>query len=157
MGQSLLQNAGSVLKVLIGFEEWNDVDDGCVLLPAQSLGGEIIDICEVLRRLCEGDDVATRCVGAVPALHGCHRTEGLKDLLARHRHALLRVRILEPPEGLAVDCRVLTDLQLGQVEAERLDLPDELLEVAVGGPLRPASTSDSCTQRRSSMSRAGTS
>ena len=40
-------------------------------------------------------------------------------------------------QGRRVHRAVLADLQLGQVEPEGLGLPDQLLQLAVGLPVRP--------------------
>ena len=84
----------------------------------------------------EADHVAAAGVRAEAALDAGDRAH-------RHQHLLRLGRELAPAPHLLqrtlVDPAVLADLQLGQMEAEGLHLPDQVLELAVrltGGPAR---------------------
>ena len=82
----------------------------------------------------EAHDVTPAARRPEPALELGHRAERREDLPSgRARLAAARA---EPVEGGGDDGGVLPDLELRQVEPERLRLPEEVLELPVGEPLR---------------------
>src|SRR5690606_33463955 len=95
-------------------------------LPRERVhGGEVAGVAR------EGDDVASRGAGSVPLLDLRDRAEDLEDLFGLRAELAARLAL---GEDLLMHGGVLTHLQLGQVEPERLDLPEQLLQAAVGLP-----------------------
>ncbi len=82
----------------------------------------------------EAHDVAPAARVPEPTLELCHRADRREDLPGgRGRLLAPRAELLDrgPDDG-----GVLPDLELRQVEPERLRLPEEVLELPVGEPLR---------------------
>ena len=100
---------------------------------AERVLGQLVDGGDVVGGTGEGDDVAGAGGDAEPLLDpGDHPDRG--------QHLLGALGGSRPPSisssAAACTCGVLADLQLRQVEAERLDLPDEVLQLAVRLPRR---------------------
>ena len=110
------------LQVGPRLEEGNDVQlEGAV---GDREPGELVDRQHVGGRAREADHVAPARFRAVDGLQLCHRPQRREDLLTAFG-ARLR-------EDLAMNVRMLPHLQRRQVEAERLQLPDERLQVPGG-------------------------
>ena len=96
---------------------------------ARGVLGEAVDVREVLGRLRERHDVAPGGARAEPLLHEGDGAEDVEHLCRPARCAARRPRARRAPWRAP---RVLAHLELGEVEPERLDLPDQVLQAAVG-------------------------
>ncbi len=89
---------------------------------------------------------------AEPVLNPGDHPDRLEDL-AGHRGQVAAAAQLR--QGARVDLGVLPHLKRGQVEPERLGLPDQVLQLPVDCRTAPAAASDACTSRRSATNSAG--
>ena len=132
----LVKRVDSVLQVLHLLEERNHVEHRHVLLVRKGKARQLVHVGHVLRRLREGDDVASRGLHAVDALDAANGAEGVENLA---RHGLQLAPLAPAPvlanvlERAGVHERVLAELHLDQVEPKGLRLPDKLLQRAVCG------------------------
>ena len=95
---------------------------------------------DVVGRRRERDDVAMARTDAEPRLEPGDRAEGRKHLAQGHAAADRLVRAgagVERRERRPVDGRVLADLERGEVEPERRELPAEVGELAVRDAPQP--------------------
>ena len=157
------QHVGRVGQVGRALEQRHHVEHG---RPAAGRGvaGQFVHGGDVGGRAGEADHVAAARVHAVPVLHPGHRAERGQHLLGQRgqrRRGLGAGRAgvvlgagragrAEFGQRPCVHLAVLPDLQAGQVEAERLRLPDEVLQLAAGllGRARPRSaTAGRCAGR----------
>ena len=111
-------------------EERDDVERELVADTRQCR--EVEDVRDVARRGRERDDVARDRAGAEIPLDARHRAECLEHLGTGGRAVAVGAS-----KGAAMDRRVLAHLELGEVEAEGLDLPREVVDVAPGGSRQP--------------------
>ena len=109
-------------------EQWHDVEGR--RLPAGRVMGERQDVGDIGWALGERHDIAGQRPLAEPRLDPGDSPNDLVDLLVGHAPRVGRV----PSEAPTVDRRMLAHLERGQVEAKRLDLPAEVLNVAPGHP-----------------------
>ena len=124
--EHVLHHRRCAAQVVDGFEQRDDVQHGrfagralCQLV----YGSDIVDASG------EAHDVAPASAGAEPRLHVRDRFERVEHVAGHHRWLLLRAKLLE---RLRMDCAVLPDLELGQMETECFRLPDQVLQLAVG-------------------------
>jgi hypothetical protein len=125
------EDAGSRLQVGEGLEQRDDIEYRGSAVGADRGPGETMHGGQVVGRLRERDDVASRRTGAVAFLDLRDRSNDLEGLLRDIAERLARVDL---GEHRAVDGGMLAHLEFGEVKAEGLDLPDELLQLAVGMP-----------------------
>ena len=139
------QHVGRVGQVGRALEQRHHVEHG---RPAAGRGvaGQFVHGGDVGGRSGKADHVAAARVHAVPVLHPGHRAERGQHLLGRRGQrgrglgagqagAVLgagRAGGAELGQRPGVHLAVLPDLQASQVEAERLCLPDEMLQLAAG-------------------------
>ena len=119
---------GGGLQVGEGLEQRDDIQDRCGGAALGRVRGEAVDRGEVVGGPRERHDVATGGARAELLLDG--------DDAAEHLEHLMVCSLRGPPasrsaSALRVHGRVLAHLEFGEVEAEGLDLPDELLQVPV--------------------------
>src|SRR6266851_7908368 len=77
----------------------------------------------------EADYIAPARIRSEPGLDGRDRTHGVEKRAGRRRESRIRSQF---GEGSGVDLAVLAHLEPCQVKAERLHLPDQMLQLAVG-------------------------
>src|SRR5207245_5895653 len=76
----------------------------------------------------EADDVSPARIGAEACLDRCDGTKCVKHLSRLRRQHAVPAHL---GQRVRVDLAVLPDLELSKMKAERLDLPDEVLQLAV--------------------------
>ena len=135
VADDLGHDRGRGLQIGEGFEQRDHVEHRGSAARADRVAGEAVHVREVGRRLRERHDVAARGARPVAALDLRDRAEDLEHLLSlraeRARELAARGRGIALGEDLRMDGGVLAHLELGQVESERLDLPQQLLQVPV--------------------------
>ena len=118
------------------FEEGDHVEDrlGGASLAGGGMPSELEDVGDVRGGRREAHDVAVARLRPEPCLGRRDRPERGEDLIERHaRRDLGRPRRTRPDRGQrrGVDRRVLADLERGEVEPERPDLPAQLGDLAL--------------------------
>ena len=131
MLHDLAQDAGRGLEICERLEQGDDIEDGRGGALADGVAGEAVHVREVLSRLRERHDVATCRTRTVAVLQELHHAEDLEHLLGELGPLAAGIELVE---HLAVHRGVLAHLEFGEVETEGLDLPDQLLQLAVGLP-----------------------
>ena len=130
------------LERLARFEERDEVEDGRRVRVAVAVGGrqgvagELEDVGDVAGRRGEADDVAMAGLGAEPCLARGDRPERGEDLVERHAGGDLRLAGrpgADRRERRGMHRRVLADLERGEVEPERPELPAQFRDLAPGG------------------------
>ena len=117
------------------FEERHDVEDE---LAGIGGGGEVEHVRDVACRRRERDDVPRDRLLPELALHAADRPEGLEDLVPPGPRLLgVAGAAIPGREGPPMDRRVLPDLERREVEAEGLDLPAEVVDLAPGRAREP--------------------
>ena len=121
-----IQRGASVAQIRGGFEQWHDVELRSCTGRTRQLR-ELVHVGDVVSALREADHVAMADALAEPLLQ---QRDG-----AERRHHLVglrgaRARGAELGERVAMHAAVLADLEVGEVEAEGLHLPDEAMELA---------------------------
>ena len=151
-GKVLVEHVAGPFQVGPGLEQRHHVQLQRAVGDGQA--GQGPDRGQVGGGAAEADHVAAAGVGAVAGLQLGHDPQGVEHLAGRPADLRGRSRPAldgQPVEGggvaggaggqlgqgLGVDGGVLADLQGGQVEAERLGLPGQVLELPVGQPGRP--------------------
>ena len=127
------QGVDAGLQVGEGLEQRDHVEDRCGFRRTHRYLSKLIHRSDIRCLLRETHDVATAGELTVATLHARDRTEGLQDLGRALVECVARAGCRQ---GLGMHLRVLPDLQFGQMEAERLQLPDQRLQVGVGDPGR---------------------
>src|SRR5699024_1774223 len=122
------QDVGRGLQVGTGLEQRDDVEDGPSAL-GQGVGDQLVDGGDVLGRAGEADDVPAAGVHAEAFLDPGDDPQGRQDLLGAFGRSGPRTQFLQ---RCGVYLAVLANLQFGEVEAEGLGLPDQVLEFTVG-------------------------
>ena len=131
--EHVVEHPDCAAQVVLGLEQRHHVEGERP--PTEGPLGKLVHRGDVLARLRERHDVAPARVRAEPLLDLGHHPEDREHLLGLRRQVATTAR--EGPqlrERPRVHLGVLADLQLGQVEPERLDLPDQVLQLAVGLP-----------------------
>ncbi len=124
--QHLVQHPGGVVQVLAALEQRHHVQHRRSAAPRR-VPGQLVDGGDVRRRPGEAHHVTTARLDPEPVLdpgRGPERRQHLRGLVGQ---GAARADLAQ---RAGVHRAVLPDLQLGQVEPERLGLPDELLQLA---------------------------
>ena len=138
---SVAEDRAGRLERLTRFEQGDQVEDGRRVRVAVAFGGddgvagEFEDVGDVGRRRREADDVAMTRVGPEPRLARGDRPERGEDLVEGHAGGDLGLpgsAGSDRRERSGMHRRVLADLERGEVEPERPELPAQLRELAPG-------------------------
>ena len=127
--QGVLKNLRCVVQVIEGLEKWDDVKHRV----RSGILGEGVHGRQIIRRLCEGNDVAPSTTQPIAALQLCDSAENLKNLFGFGTELLAGFKCRQ---SAGMDRRVLAHLKLRQVETKGFNLPDQPLQTAVSLPVR---------------------
>ena len=125
-----LEDVDAGLEVRERLEQRDRVDDRRVHARERDLR-QLVDGREVLGGLRERDDVAAGGQHAVAPLDGPDGAERVDDLDRAGLEGAVDAVRAQVRQRTLVHLRVLPHLELGQVEPERLHLPDQPLQLAV--------------------------
>ncbi len=125
------KDAGRRLQVRERLEQRDDVEHGGSAVRADGCASQAMNSGKVVGRLGERHDVAAGRTWTVSLLDVRDRAHDVECLL---RHVTERLARLDLSEHLSVHCRMLPYLELGEMKAKGLDLPDELLQFAIRMP-----------------------
>ena len=131
-----VQDAGGGVQVGAGLEERDDVEDGAAV-GRQRVLRQLVHGGDVVGGAGEADDVAAAGLHSEALLDPGDDPDGVQDLAGAVGQLPVGAVLAQFGQGRGVHLAVLADLQLGEVEPEGLGLPDEVLELAVGLPVRP--------------------
>ena len=134
--QHRLKDVDARGKVGVGLEQGDGVDHRSLGGVGEDELGQLVHRREVFRLLGKRDDEAPRRLDPVATLHRPDRAERVEHLRGPGGERAVDAELGDLDERRSVHLGVLAQLELGEVKAEGLHLPDEPLQVAVRGARR---------------------
>ena len=123
----LLHHVWSLTQVIHRLKQRDDVEHRRIaagrVIGQLVHGGNVADVSG------EADDVAPARFGAEPCLDAGDRADGVEHLTSQRGHLSVRADL---GQRTCVDMAVLSHLERGEMKPERLRLPDQMLQLAVG-------------------------